>query len=66
MDRCTQINIFGKPIERIEKTCHVIGRGADFARRLPELETYLESLVADGETDEDRLTLSGLTFLQQG
>jgi len=30
------------------------------------LETHLEALVADGETDEKRLTVSGLTFLKQG
>jgi hypothetical protein len=38
---------------------------ADFERRLPELETYFEGLVAEGETNEERLTVSGLTFLQQ-
>ena len=61
----TQINVFEKPIERIKKTCDLMGLSADFERRLPELETYLEGLVADGETDEERLTASGLTFLQQ-
>jgi hypothetical protein len=61
----TQIDVFEKPIERIRKTCDLMGLGADFERRLPELETYLEGLVADGETDEERLTVSGLTFLKQ-
>ncbi|WP_456674507.1 hypothetical protein [Bradyrhizobium sp. RDM12] len=59
-----QINIFEKPIERIKKTCDLMGLGADFEQRLPELETYLESLVADGETSEDRLTVNGLAFLK--
>jgi hypothetical protein len=61
----TQINVFEKPIERIKKICDLMALSADFERRLPELETYLEGLVADGETDEERLTVSGLTFLQQ-
>ncbi|TYL82897.1 hypothetical protein FXB40_46965 [Bradyrhizobium rifense] len=59
-----QINIFEKPIERISKTCDLMGLGPDFEQRLPELETYLEGLVADGETSEDRLTANGLTFLR--
>jgi hypothetical protein len=61
----TQINVFEKPIERIKKTCDLMGISADFERKLPELETHLEGLVADGETDEERLTVSGLTFLKQ-
>jgi hypothetical protein len=61
----TQINLFEKPIERIKKTCDLMGLGAEFERRLPDLETHLEGLVADGETDEQRLTISGLTFLKQ-
>jgi hypothetical protein len=67
MEGCmhTQINIFEKPIERIRKTCELMGLADDFERKLPELETHLESLVADGETDEERLTVSGLTFVKQ-
>jgi hypothetical protein len=60
-----EINIFDKPIERIRKTCELMGLGADFERKLPELETHLEGLVADGETSEERLTASGLTFVKQ-
>ena len=60
----TQINLFEKPIERIKITCDLMGIADDFERKLPELETYLENLVADGETDEDRLTISGLSFLK--
>jgi len=40
----------------------VIGK---FDRALPELETYLEEQIADGETSETRLTYSGLCFLRQ-
>jgi hypothetical protein len=58
------IDVFEKPIERIKKACVLMGIGADFERHLPELETHLEGLVADGETDEERLTVSGLTFLK--
>jgi hypothetical protein len=61
----TEINIFDKPIERIKKACELMGRSADFDRKLPALETYLEGLVADGETSEEQLTVSGLTFIQQ-
>jgi hypothetical protein len=38
--------------------------GVDFGGKLPELETYLEELIANGETNVDRLTVSGLTFLK--
>ena len=60
----TQINVFEKPIGRIKITCDLMGIADDFERKLPELESYLENLVADGETDEDRLTISGLSFLK--
>ena len=61
----TEIDIFDKPIERIRKTCELMGIGADFDRKLPDLETHLEALVAEGETSEERLAVSGLTFLKQ-
>ena len=56
----TQINIFERPIERIRRTCELLGLADDFERKLPQLETHLESLVADGETNEERLAASGL------
>ena len=62
----TQIDVFEKPIERIKKTCDLMGLSADFERKLAALETHLEGLVADGEIDEERLAVSGLTFLKQG
>jgi hypothetical protein len=61
----TEIHVFDKPIGRIKQTCDLMGIAGDFERKLSELETYLEGLVADGETDEDRLTVSGLSFLKQ-
>jgi hypothetical protein len=61
----TEINIFDKPIERIRTTCQLMGLGADFDRKLPDLETHLEGLVAEGETSEERLTVSGLSFVKQ-
>lgn len=61
----TEINIFDKPIERIRKTCELMGLSADFDRKLPDLETYLEGLVAQGETDEERLAVSGLAFVNR-
>ncbi|MEH2610020.1 hypothetical protein [Bradyrhizobium sp. AZCC 1693] len=42
-----------------------MGLGAHFDRKLPELETHLEELVAEGETSEERLTVSGLAFVKQ-
>jgi len=61
----TQINIFERPIERIRRTCELLGLADDFERKLPQLETHLESLVADGETNEERLAASGLAFIKQ-
>jgi hypothetical protein len=61
----TEITIFDKPIERIRRTCDLMGIADNFERKLGELETHLEGLVADGETDADRLTVSGLTFLKR-
>ena len=34
-------------------------------RALPELETFLEGEVANGETSETRLTYDGLCYLRQ-
>jgi hypothetical protein len=61
----TEITIFDKPIERIRTMCQLMGLGADFDRKLPELETHLEGLVAEGETSEERLTVSGLSFVKE-
>jgi hypothetical protein len=57
----TTINVLDKPIERIRETMV----GYDFERKLPQLETYLEGLVADGETDDSRLTVKGQEFLKK-
>jgi hypothetical protein len=59
------INVLEKPISRIKETCEMMGIGQKFDSALPELETYLESQVADGETSETRLTYNGLCFLKQ-
>ena len=61
----TVMNVFEGPIVRIRETCDLMGVGPDFERKLPALETYLEELVADGETNEERLAVSGLTFLKR-
>ena len=55
--------ILDKPIGRIREACDRVGY--DFEQKLPDLETYLEGLVADGEDDEGRLTVAGLTFLSR-
>jgi hypothetical protein len=59
------INILEKPISRIKETCEMMGVAQKFDSALPDLETYLESQVADGETSETRLTYNGLCFLKQ-
>jgi hypothetical protein len=59
------INVLEKPISRIRETCEMMGVAQKFDSALPELETYLESQVADGETSETRLTYNGLCFLKQ-
>jgi len=61
----TEITLFDKPIERIRRTCDLMGIADDFERKLGDLETHLGGLVADGETNADRLTVSGLTFLKR-
>jgi hypothetical protein len=59
------ISVLEKPISRIRETCEMMGVEQKFDSALPELETYLESQVADGETSETRLTYNGLCFLKQ-
>lgn len=59
------VDILEKPIERIRETCEISGAADKFDRALPELETYLESEIAAGETSETRLTFEGLCFLKQ-
>jgi hypothetical protein len=61
----TRIDILDKPIARIQETCALMGIADRFDRALPELETFLESEVADGETRESRLTYDGLCYLRQ-
>jgi hypothetical protein len=61
----TEIHIFDRPIEEIRKACELMGIHDDFERKLPALETHLESLVAQGETSEERLARSGLNFVRQ-
>jgi hypothetical protein len=53
----------GQAIERIREACGLVGY--DFEYKLPDLEIYLEGLVFDGENDEVRLTIAGLTFLSK-
>jgi len=61
----TKIDILDKPIARIQETCAMMGIADRFDRALPELETFLESEVANGETRESRLTYDGLCYLRQ-
>jgi hypothetical protein len=59
------IDVLEKPIKRIKETCEMVGAAEKFERALPELETYLEGEVANGETSETRLTYDGLCFLKE-
>jgi hypothetical protein len=66
--RCSgmsKIDILDKPIERIQETCAMMGIADQFDRALPELETFLEGEVANGESSETRLTYDGLCYLRQ-
>jgi len=60
----TKIDILDRPIARIQETCALMGIADQFERALPELETFLEGEVADGETSETRLTYDGLRHLR--
>ena len=59
-----KIDILDKPIARIQETCAITGIADEFDRALPELETFLEGEVANGETSETRLTYDGLCHLR--
>jgi hypothetical protein len=61
----TTTSVLEKPISRIRETCEMMGVRPKFDRALPELETYLESQVANGESSETRLTYNGLCYLKQ-
>ena len=51
--------------QRIQETCAMMGIADQFDHALPELETFLEGEVANGETSETRLTYDGLRYLRQ-
>ncbi|MHC2334576.1 hypothetical protein [Bradyrhizobium sp. USDA 4454] len=59
------INVLEKPIERIKETCELMGIADQFDRALPDLETFLEAEVAQGEVSESKLTFDGLCYLRQ-
>jgi hypothetical protein len=52
-------------VERIERVYALMGSIEDFNRVLPDLENYLESQIAAGETSEHRLAVDGLTYLRK-
>jgi hypothetical protein len=58
------IDVLERPIARIRETCEMAGAAEKLEQALPELETYLEGEVANGETSETRLTYNGLCFLK--
>jgi hypothetical protein len=58
------IDVLERPIARIRETCEIAGAAEKLEQALPELETYLEGEVANGETSETRLTYNGLCFLK--
>ncbi|WP_050420898.1 hypothetical protein [Bradyrhizobium tropiciagri] len=60
-----QISVLEKPIERIKETCELMGIADKFDRALPELETFLEEEVAQGEVSESKLTFDGLCYLRR-
>ena len=42
-----------------------MGIAEQFDRALPDLETFLEAEVAQGEVSQSRLTFDGLCYLKQ-
>ncbi|OKO79754.1 hypothetical protein [Bradyrhizobium sp. NAS96.2] len=60
-----QISVLEKPIERIKETCELMGIADKFDRALPQLETFLEEEVAQGEVSESKLTFDGLNYLRR-
>ncbi|MGL3208398.1 hypothetical protein [Bradyrhizobium sp. BR 1433] len=50
--KMVEINVLEKPIERIKQTCELMGIADRFDRALPELETFLEAEIAQGEVRE--------------
>ncbi|WP_420965890.1 hypothetical protein [Bradyrhizobium sp. B120] len=60
-----QVNVLERPIERIKETCELMGIADKFDCALPELETFLEAQVAQGEVRETRLTYDGLRYLRR-
>ncbi|MGN8547949.1 hypothetical protein ACQPTN_25585 [Bradyrhizobium sp. 13971] len=50
--KMVEINVLEKPIERIKQTCELVGIADRFDRALPELETFLEAEIAQGEVRE--------------
>ena len=63
--KMVQINVLEKPIERIKETCELMGIADKFDRALPQLETFLEKEVAQGEVSESKLTFDGLNYLRR-
>jgi len=60
-----QIDVLEQPIARIKETCELMGIAEQFDRALPDLETFLEAEVAQGEVSQSRLTFDGLCYLKQ-
>ena len=58
-----QINVLEKPIERIKKTCAMVGIAEKFDRALPDLETFLEGEVAREKPAKPGLPLTGWFIL---
>jgi len=58
-------HVLEKPIERIRETCELMGIAERFDRAQAQLETYLASEVANGETRETKLTFDGLLYLRR-
>jgi hypothetical protein len=58
-------HVLEKPIERIRETCELMGVAEKFDRARSQLETFLVSEVANGETRETKLTFDGLLYLRK-
>jgi hypothetical protein len=65
MARHVEIPLLDKVVQRIEEVYGLMKSSREFERVLPDLENFLEAEIANGKTDQERLTVDGLRYLNQ-
>ena len=56
--------VLEKPTERSRETCELMGIAEKYDLARPQLETFMVSEVANGETGETKLNFDGLLYLR--